>query len=698
MTLEPLHELILDFIEKTNRPIFMTGKAGTGKTTFLRHIRSSTKKNLAVVAPTAVAAINAGGVTIHSFFQVPFGPLLPPSPQETIFTEFSGKSFGAEKAKLIKCLDLLIIDEISMVRADTLDYIDRALRFVKGNSQPFGGVQLLMIGDLYQLPPVFQNDWHLLGKFYNGPYFFDSLIFRAFPLLTFELTKVHRQSDPTFIEILNEIRNGSISDTLLQKLNAHYQQNPNSGELADHVTLTTHNPLVKKINEERLANLAGDTHTFKAKITGDFPKEAFPTEEELVLKAGAMVMFIKNDSSGKKQFYNGRTAKVDSINGEIISLTFLDDGSTFEATQEIWENTKYALSETDQKITQTSAGTFSQFPLRLAWAITIHKSQGLTFDKAVIDVGAAFAHGQTYVALSRCRTLDGLILKEKVDSKNIITDPSVAAFMKKAQAQSPDQHSLQQLLVAAELETLVDCFDFNPITETYTHLKAVLLALLPNETVLNQKINEAEQLLSIKIGPIGERFVRQELKTIVNKFEAGPIKTRLAKAAGYFLPNLIELHEHVIALHSLITGAPFHPDYFPTLNQLLEQLQAKIELFKLLPNFIKVDELSKANRNTAISYKPLDSWKQKQLNETSIENPALHLELLNWRKQTAENKKALGYHIISDQAIADISAKLPKTLTQLAKIKNVGEGKATQYGDEILKLIRHHLGENELLF
>ena len=215
MKLDHLHELIIDFIEKTNRPIFLTGKAGTGKTTFLRYICSSTKKNFAVVAPTAVAAINAGGVTIHSFFQVPFGPIVP-VPHASSFSEFSGKSFSAEKAKLIKCLDLLIIDEISMVRADTMDYIDRALRFVRGNSRPFGGVQLLMIGDLYQLPPVFQNDWHLLGKCYRGPYFFDSLIFTTGPLLTFELTTVHRQSDPIFIEILNEIRNGTISEALLE--------------------------------------------------------------------------------------------------------------------------------------------------------------------------------------------------------------------------------------------------------------------------------------------------------------------------------------------------------------------------------------------------------------------------------------------------------------------------------------------------
>ena len=679
MKLDSLHELIIECIEKTNQPIFLTGKAGTGKTTFLRNIRSTTKKSLAVVAPTAVAAINAGGVTIHSFFQVPFGPI-PPMLLSNAFEEFSGKSFSTEKAKLIKCLDLLIIDEISMVRADTIDYIDRVLRFIKGNSRAFGGVQLLMIGDLYQLPPVFQNDWHLLGKFYKSPYFFDSLVFRENSLFTFELTTVHRQSDPTFIEILNEIRNGSISDTLLGKLNERYTEN---SDLANHVTLTTHNPLVKKINEEKLNQLTGENHRFIAKVTGDFPKEGYPTEEELVLKVGAMVMFIKNDSSGKKQFYNGRTAKVEGISGETIKLTFIDDGTTFEAKQESWENNKYALSETDQKITQTSAGSFTQFPLRLAWAITIHKSQGLTFDKAVIDVGAAFAHGQTYVALSRCRNLEGLILKEKVEAKNIITDPLVTAFMEKAQSQLSNQQMIENAEASRDIETLIDCFDFAPIYAVWNHLKLVLL-----EVGIT-----AEELLVKKIGTVAGQFIRQELMPINGKI----IIDRLGKASVYFLPQLIALHKYILDLHVLCMGSPFQPDYFPTLNLLLEQIEAKIAIFKILPTLKNTVQIQVAIKTTTTTYKPLDSWKTKPIKDDIIvENPELYAKLVEWRRQTAETKKLLSYHILSDLAIAHISDKLPRSLTQLAKIKNIGEGKAMQYGEEILKLIRKHLGESNL--
>ncbi|RZL50672.1 MAG: hypothetical protein EOP00_03185 [Pedobacter sp.] len=698
MILEPLHKRIIAYIENTNKPIFLTGKAGTGKTTFLRHIRSTTKKNLAVVAPTAVAAINAGGATIHSFFQMPFGPILPPHQDESVFAEFSGKSFGPDKAKIIKHLDLLIIDEISMVRSDTIDYMDRALRFVKGNNRPFGGVQLLMIGDLYQLPPVFQQDWHLLGKFYKGPYFFDSLIFREFSLLTFELNKVHRQSDPVFLAILNEIRNGAISENLLLKLNENHQHEPNAEELADHVTLTTHNPLVKKINEDRLSQLPGAIHTFKAKITGDFPKEAFPTEEELLLKAGAMVMFIKNDSSGKKQFYNGRTAKINSINGDNIHLTFLDDNSAFEATPETWENNKYTLSDTDQKVTQTSAGSFTQFPLRLAWAITIHKSQGLTFDKAVVDVAAAFAHGQTYVALSRCRNLEGLILKEKVDAKNIITDPSVSEFMAHAQQQDLNETLLTQLQARNEIEIVIDCFDFGSMSKSWDHLSQVLMAIMPNEPIFLNKLKEITLLIHTKINPIGERFIRQEIKTITGTLKIDALRDRLSKAAGYFLPHLTTVYDELTAVHQLVNGAPFHTDYFPTINLLLEQVLIKISIFTSLPKVVSVPEITNAILKETAKYKTLDNWKVQQVLENEIENPVLHHKLLDWRKLAATQKQVLGYHIISDQAMIDISSKLPKTLTQLAKIKNVGEGKATQYGDEILKLIRQHLGENELLF
>ncbi|RZK41823.1 MAG: helicase [Pedobacter sp.] len=693
MLLEPLHKLILEFLEKTDRPIFLTGKAGTGKTTFLRYIRQTTKKNLAVVAPTAVAAINAGGVTIHSFFQVPFGPIPPPN-EVSRLTEFSAKSFGIDKTKLIKCLDLLIIDEISMVRSDTLDYIDRALRFIKGSNRPFGGVQLLMIGDLYQLPPVFQNDWHLLGRFYKGPYFFDSIAFKTFPLLTFELNKVHRQSDPQFVEILNQIRNGNISQASLDDLNKHYNANPDEQDLTNHVTLTTHNPLVKAINEERLDQLPGETFTFKANVTGDFPTEAYPTDDNLVLKQGAMVMFIKNDSSGEKKYYNGRTAKIESIEGDNINVQFLDDGSVFEATRENWENTKYTLSETDQKVNQTSAGSFAQFPLRLAWAITIHKSQGLTFDQAVIDVSAAFAHGQTYVALSRCRSLQGLILKQKVSATNIITDPAVAKFMESAGAVTLDNDLLKDAILETERLRILDFFDFGSIRNGHQQFKRILSELLSDVALVDEKTERSTNLIEQKIYQVAERFIKKELAQLIqNKTE---VYKRIQKASAYFSPLLTDLLGKISLIHQSFVDTPFHPEYFPTLNQLLEQVENKAEVFKILEKNIDFIEVSLNMKTMAASYKQVDGWKKKVSIVQDIENPILHAQLENWRKRVAEEKKVLTYHILSDIALAEISAKLPRSLTALSKIKNVGEGKVGQYGDELIKIIKSHLGENDL--
>lgn len=700
MKLDPLHQLIIDFIEKTNRPIFMTGRAGTGKTTFLHYIRTTVNKNLAVVAPTAVAAINAAGVTIHSFFQVPFGPTLPASDSSS-FAEISRTNFSTEKLKLIKCLELLVIDEISMVRADTMDYIDSVLRFIKGNTRPFGGIQLLMIGDLYQLSPVYQNDWHLLKKFYNGPYFFDSLAFKKQPILTFELTKVHRQKDPTFIEILNSIRNGSISEMLLDLLNQHYRPIPANKEIAEYVTLTTHNPLVKQINEIRLAELPGKSYHFKAAITGDFSKEAYPTEEELILKENALVMFIRNDTSGKKQFYNGRTARITNISGDTIKVIFLDDHTTFEVMREIWENTKYSLSETDQKVTENSVGSFSQFPLRLAWAITIHKSQGLTFDKAIIDVGAAFAHGQAYVALSRCRSLEGLILKEKVKINNIITDPTVTSFMSKALVEIPDAALLKNSISTIEVEVVEDIFDFTNLKLAWNHFKCILKDDFVLNTALTEKIENSHHLLEDKIKKIGERFIKQELRSLTHNsiWESAAMIDRLTKASGYFEPKLKELNENILAIHLLLANSAFHAAYFPSLNQLLDQLQTKYKLFKVLPIAKKTDEIAEVMKNSAAAYIAIDGWNKKEpLKEITIENPALYADLISWRIQKAEKKKSADYHIVSDQTIADISAKLPRSMKHLSMIKNFGEGKTTEFGEEILKIIRMHLGENDLFF
>lgn len=692
MKLNSLQQLIMDFIEKTDRPIFMTGKAGTGKTTFLRYIKANCTKNLAVVAPTAVAAINAGGVTINSFFQVPFGPLVPNTQAVSLAALFD-KKVGYEKTKLLKCLDLLIIDEISMVRADMMDYIDTVLRAVKGISKPFGGVQLLMIGDLYQLSPVFQKDWHVLRNYYAGPYFFDSLALRKTNLLTFELEEVYRQSDPIFVEILNSIRDGSGDEALLAKLNERHLADTTTEALRDYVTLTTHNPLVKQINEQKLTALDTEAFTYRAIVTDDFPKEAYPAEEELTLKVGALVMFIKNDTSGKKRYHNGKTAKIKALTESSIILNFLDDGTELEAEREIWQNVKYALSEADNKVTETNAGSFSQFPLRLAWAITIHKSQGLTFDHALIDVSAAFTHGQTYVALSRCRSLQGMVLLEKVKPEHIITDKSVVGFMQQAKEKTPTPTDLEKCITQSELGILASLYDFSIIALAWNAYKAILLERISTD------LSAAEKLLQNEIANVGTLFLQKELQVqLVSPWQSANLKERLQKSSAYFLTKLASLEGILIDLHESYPSYLMDDDYYLAINLILEQLKGKTAMFRFLPAASDTKTLIERWKSAAMEYQAIDRWTTTAVKETEIPNKALYDQLYAWRIQKGKERNTADYNILSEQVLKDTAAKLPKTLKQLSQIKGVGEGKAFDFGDEILKMIRQYLGEGDLLF
>ncbi|SDD36631.1 HRDC domain-containing protein [Mucilaginibacter pineti] len=691
MVLEPFHELVLKFIRNTNRPIFLTGKAGTGKTTFLRRIRADVTKSMAVVAPTAVAAINAGGVTIHSFFQVPFGPQIPAGSNEPL------KQVSQEKFKVLQCLDLLIIDEISMVRADTLDYIDTVLRQVKGSIRPFGGVQLLMIGDLFQLPPVYEKDWGVLSRFYTGPYFFNSLALKKIPVITFELTQVYRQKDPGFVAILNQIRNGSVGDEALNQLNAHFDANLNDNWLKDYVTLSTHNKLVNEINQQRLTELEGEPHVFKATVTGDFPKEGYPAEEELVLKVGAQVMFIKNDSSGKKQYYNGRTARITTIGQGSVKLSFLDDGSEFEAVPESWQNVKYSLAEDEQKVNESNNGSFSQYPLRLAWAITVHKSQGLTFEKAIIDIDAAFAFGQAYVALSRCRTLEGIILKAPVRSENVRTDPEIVRFMQSAVNEAPNEQLLNDIILGAESELLMDIFDFSILTTGWDQFKIFYVANEQLSTVLQQTDN----LLQKEIKAIGDRFMKKELSVFNNNqplWSNETLKERLRNAATYFVPKLDALAAAVNDLYAQKNRDNNPVEFYDSLNHLLVSLKAKTAAFIRMPMASSGNDVISSVQEAGISFKPVyKNWNVKVLpKEKEIAHPELYKQLLNWRKAISQERKVLEHTLVSENMLRDITAKLPRSLNQLSQLKSFGDAKATDLGEPILKMIRSYLGENDL--
>ncbi len=448
-----------DFVESTGRSIFLTGKAGTGKTTFLKTIMECSRKRPIVVAPTGVAAINAGGVTIHSFFQLPFSPYVPGAKVESKF------DFGKEKRKIIASSDLLIIDEISMVRADLLDAIDAVLRRFREHGQPFGGMQLLMIGDLAQLTPVVTpEDERMLKPYYDTPYFFGSKALQQIDYVTIQLSHVYRQQDESFVALLNEIREGHPSAEALSKLNSRCQPTFIPRPEEPYIRLTTHNNLANFYNESELQKLPGRSFQYRAEVKGTFPEYAYPTAETLVLKEGAQVMFVKNDPSGEHNYYNGRIGRVMEASEKRLTVYCEGDANAIEVEPLEWENMRYTLNEQTREIESEVQGTFKQLPLRLAWAITIHKSQGLTFDRAIIDANQSFAPGQVYVALSRCRTLEGLVLASPLEPRAVINDERVDSYISQQESEAKRSiHQLPMLKQEYERYLLMQLFDFRAI-------------------------------------------------------------------------------------------------------------------------------------------------------------------------------------------------------------------------------------------
>ena len=451
----------LDFVKYTNKSIFLTGKAGTGKTTFLRHLKDTTEKNCIVVAPTGVAAINAGGVTIHSMFNLPPMNFVPTNQvtDSYLVNEIELKRklrYRKDKRKLFQSIQTIIIDEISMVRSDLLDAIDVALRFVRANQLPFGGVQMVFIGDMFQLPPVIQeNEWMFLKEYYASPYFFSAKVLQTIDFACIELQHIYRQSDFYFIELLNAVRNQSVNQQQLEKLNATFQHN--FSNFSDYITLTTHNYKAQKINELELNKLTSFSYSFTTEIDGDFKSSMYPTDEKIILKEGAQIMFIKNDSDVEKSYYNGKLAKVSSIYedddyGIVIEVIFNDSQEKYRLKKETWKNIEYKIDEKNGETKENTVGTFTQYPIRLAWSVTIHKSQGLTFEKAVIDASEAFATGQVYVALSRCKTLEGIILNSKIRLDSIKTDPRIIKFQQNIWS----EQKLQEVLTSQKYEFAIE--------------------------------------------------------------------------------------------------------------------------------------------------------------------------------------------------------------------------------------------------
>jgi len=454
-----IFQLAADFINHTSEHVFLTGKAGTGKTTFLKYIRQHTHKNAIVAAPTGVAAINAGGVTLHSLFQLPFEPYLPgiSNPFKKNFFRFS-----KQKIEMLNQLELLIIDEVSMLRADVLDCIDDILRRIRHNASPFGGIQVLYIGDLFQLPPVAKDEeWDLLQTYYESTFFFHARVIRRTEPVYLELKTVYRQGDPVFVDLLNRIRNNIATTEDLQELNKRYNPLFTPNKEDNYIILTTHNYRSDAINQRKLDELPTEERVFTGAVEDDFPDYALPTDLELHLKAGAQVMFIRNDAEGR--FFNGKIATITRIVADQIYVYLSDLNEDILVQKEEWENMRYSLNKESGKIEEEKLGSFTQYPLRLAWAITIHKSQGLTFEKAIIDAGASFAAGQTYVALSRCTSLDGIVLFSKIRPNSILTNDYAVKYSQKEKEESELLRLFAESRKNFRMERLLSGFDWRPM-------------------------------------------------------------------------------------------------------------------------------------------------------------------------------------------------------------------------------------------
>lgn len=536
--------LAWQFVKNTGTSIFLTGKAGTGKTTFLRTLKDKLPKRMVVVAPTGIAAINANGVTIHSFFQLPFAPYVPNS---TFNTEGIFR-MSKEKQRILRTLDLLVIDEISMVRADLLDSIDMVLRRYRDRSKPFGGVQLLLIGDLQQLPPVVKDEeWTLLSKYYDSPYFFSSLALKQMGYITIELLHVYRQNDLDFLTLLNKIRDNKADQDTFNKLNSRYVPNfaPPSG--TDFIRLVTHNYQAQSINDRKLAELPGASRRYKASITGEFPEQSFPTEFVLELKENAQVMFVKNDSTGKGRYYNGMLGKVVSITTKGVTVKANETGELIDLLPEEWTNAKYVLNKETQAIEEEVEGTFKQLPLRLAWAVTIHKSQGLTFEHAIIDAQHSFAHGQTYVALSRCKTLEGLVLSAPLSPSAVICDEKVHQFNVEASARQPNNEMLSQMQRAYEVNLIDELFDFRPVGIAFERLTRFVDEHFARKYPrLLQEYRLARPLLDEIVGVAAKFRLQYTQMLAAQQGDAlgEEVLLRIRSGAGYFhkrLSSLIEM-------------------------------------------------------------------------------------------------------------------------------------------------------------
>ncbi len=696
----------LDFVEElvlyTDSHIFLTGKAGTGKTTFLKNLPLKTYKRMVVVAPTGVAAINAGGQTIHSFFQLPFGPQLP---ENALGKGYNAKTLAAQyqklnkkKINLMRSLDLLIIDEISMVRADVLDTIDSVLRRVRRSQKSFGGLQLLMIGDVHQLAPVAKpEEWEVLSPYYETPYFFGSQVLKKAPYVCVELEHIYRQHDDDFISLLNKVRNNQMDADCVRVLNSRFKTGFVPKDEEGYITLTTHNYQADQINESKLAAIKEKPLIFKAEVRGTFPENTYPTKEELELKIGAQVMFVKNDPTPEKAFFNGKIGRLVGYDEKEGTVTVLSEGEHITVPKLTWQNMEYTINAENQDIEEKEIGSFTQIPLRLAWAVTIHKSQGLTFDKVIVDAGQAFAHGQVYVALSRCTSLKGLVLKTRISSNALVNDFSVNQFVEMLPEKEPTQEKVDQLRHEYELETMLELIEFDGIYKNFGRLMKVIY---DNDTLfestLIQDLSQRRNKIHEELCSVGIKFEGQirKLHEQAPSCEQNPVlQERLIKGVAYF-------DEHLKAIAKGLFDLPFKTDNQTVNEQLTEALKLLKEdiylkgcCLEACKTGFTIKEYQKTKSVKAIEAEK-SGKKKVEIKDDVMGKSPLYAQLRAWRFRKAEELETELYTIIPNKPLKLIAQEKPVTLQALKGIEGMGPKRVKVYGAEILDIVLRFIGEN----
>ena len=687
-----IYDFAKDIILNTDTTLFVTGRAGTGKTTLLRYVAESSQKNTVVVAPTGIAAINAGGVTIHSFFKLPFAPFIPSVIEAKKL--IAGQKMRAEFRSVIRSVDMIIIDEVSMLRADILDAIDVVLRHYRNSKFPFGGVQMVFFGDMYQLPPVCVNDeWFILKDYYSTPYFFSAKVFEKQEIVCLELDKIFRQRDEDFVEILNQVRNNNISKENFNRLNDRYNPDFDLENNQDFVVLTTHNAVSDDINESRLIDIDSKTFIFDAAIKGDFPEYLYPVEQQIVLKKGARVMFTANDHiNPERLYYNGKMGTVVELEDNNVYVTCDGEDDPIQVNYETWENNTFSYNRKENSVDVKTIGTFTQLPLRLAWAITIHKSQGLTFQKVAIDAANSFTSGQVYVALSRCTSLDGIVLLSPINSNSIMVDSRIQRFSKN----NFNEDLLPDFVNRKKRDTLcnmlIKLFSFNLLEVAVLDLKGYVTEFRADFSDYTPQM--VENILSIvqDLSDVGTRFAVQ-LRKITNANDFSLLNSRVNDAKKYFLQRL-ETLEKAMDITNVSTKKKERANKFSKLlNEVNKNLQETLFFLKNLDDDISVEQFYMLRHEFVVEKVNYNVYEEEKedANEQTVDSEliaVIYSKLMAWRNNLAKELDIPSYLIFKKDTIMEMAQKMPDTKDKLLKINGVGKVKAGKYGQQCIDIIK----------